>query len=117
MANYANQKRIEITNVEPIFYKTGQPVGNGFYHTIYYDYVDKAAELLNGNAFKLWFYLIRWYNQGWVDFSPAKLKDCMGMSKSSANDARNELINKGFLIEDPEHPNKLIFTPISTKYV
>ena len=114
MANYANQKRIEITNIEPILYKPNKPTGNGFYHTIYYDYVDKAASLLNGNAFKLWTYLIRWYNQGWVDFSPAALKEHYNMSKSSVSDAKQELINKGFLCEEG---NKLIFTPISTKYV
>ena len=114
MANYANQKKIIITNTEPIFYRQGKPMGNGFYHTIYYDYVDKAATLLNGNAFKLWYYLIRWYNQGWVDFSPAALKEHMGMSKSSVSDAKKELIEKGFLIENEKG---FTFTPISTKLV
>lgn len=114
MANYANQKRIIITNTEPIFYTKDKPVGNGFYHTIYYDYIDKAASLLNGNAFKLWLYLIRWYNQGWIDFSPAALKEKLNMSKSSVSDARKELIDKGFLIEQDK---ELIFTPISTKLV
>ncbi len=114
MPNYANQKRIEITNTDVIFYNQGKPIRDGFYHTIYYEYVDKAASLLNGNAFKLWLYLIRWHNQGWVDFSPAALKEKYNMSKSSVADAKKELIEKGFLIEDG---NKLIFTPISTKYV
>jgi len=114
MANYANQKRIKITNTEPIFFSPDKPVKNGFYRSMYYDYVDKAASLLNGNAFKLWYYLIRWHNQGWVDFSPAALKEHMGMSKSSVSDAKKELIEKGFIIEND---NEIIFTPISTKLV
>ena len=56
MANYANQTRIKITNIEPIYYTAGKTVGNGFYPTLYYDFIDKAASLLNGNAFKLWLY-------------------------------------------------------------
>lgn len=114
MANYANQKRIKISNIEPIYYTAGKVVGNGFYPTLYYDYIDKAATLLNGNAFKLWLYLIRWHNKGYVDFSPAALKERMGMSKSSVTDAKNELIDKGFLIENEQ---ELTFNPISTKFV
>lgn len=114
MANYANQKTIKITNIEPIYYTKGKPIGNGFYPTLYYDYIDKAASLLNGNAFKLWLYLIRWHNNGEVDFSPAALKDRMGMSKSSVADAKHELIEKGFLIEEG---NQLVFSPISRTLV
>ena len=114
MANYANQTRVNITNIEPIYYTKGKDIGNGYYPTIYYDYIDKAAMLLNGNAFKLWLYFIRWHNQGWVDFSPAALQKTMGMSKTSVADAKKELINKGFLILT-EHG--LTFTPISTKLV
>ena len=114
MANYANQTRIKITNIKPIYYTQGKTQGNGYYPTLYYDYIDKAASLLNGNAFKLWLYLIRWHNQGWVDFSPAALKDRMGMSKTSVLDAKKELINKGYLSEDE---SGLTFTPISTKLV
>ena len=40
MPNYANQKRIEITNTDVIFYNQGKPIRDGFYHTIYYEYVD-----------------------------------------------------------------------------
>ncbi len=115
MANYANQKKFYITNVEQITYKPGKEVGNGFYPTLYYDYVDKAAELLNGNAFKLWIYLIRWYNKGFVYFSPAALNSCMGLKKSSIQDSRKELEQKGFLI--PQENGDYIFTLISTLLV
>ena len=117
MAYYPNQQKIVLKNMEPILYKDGKPVGNGFYHTIYYDYVDKAAQLLNGNAFKLWTYIVRWHNQGYFDFSPAALKKHYGMSKSSVFDAKEELIKKGFLEQDKDKQNTYYFTPISTKYV
>lgn len=115
MGKYPNQTTIKITNIKPIYYMDGKPVGNGFYPTLYYDYVDKAASLLNGNAFKLWLYLIRWHSKGYVYLSPAAIKDRMGMSKSSVSDAKKELINKGFLKE--EENGELIFTPISTTLV
>lgn len=117
MANYANQKRIELDdNIKVVFHQKNSPT-EGYYPPIEYCYIDKAAQLLNGNAFKLWLYLIRWHNQGWVNFSPAAVEEAMGMKKSSVSDARKELVTKGFLYEDKEHSNKLYFTPISKLFV
>lgn len=115
MANYANQKRYKITNTKPLFHEKNEPIGNGYYPPMYYDYIDKAATLLNGNAFKLWLYLIRWHNQGYVNFSPASVEQCMGLKKSSIQDSKAELEHKGFLIAQDD--GTYLFTPISRTLV
>ena len=117
MANYANQKRVNIDKkqVECLIHQKNQDT-KGYYPPLEYVYIDKAAELLNGNAFKIWLYLLRWYNQGYVYFSPAALEGCMGLKKSSVADSWKELINKGF-IQEIVAGKTYNFTPISNKLV
>lgn len=116
MANYANQKKVNIDKeqVNCLIHHTSDPT-KGYYPPLEYSYIDKAAELLNGNAFKIWLYLLRWYNQGYVFFSPAALEGCMGLKKSSVSDSWNELVNKGFIHK--QQNLTYLFTPISTKLV
>ena len=108
MANYANQKRIELENVETIIHHKEDKT-DGYYPPLEYKYIDDAAKILNGNAFKVWLYLLRWYNQGYVFFSPAAIENSMGIKKSSVSDARKELENKGYLRENDN--GILIFNP------
>lgn len=117
MANYANQKRVDLDaqQIELVKHNRNDKT-DGYYPPLEYVYVDKAASLLNGNAFKLWLYLIRWHNQGYVFFSPAAIENAMGMKKSSISDSWKELENKGF-IQSTDKGNRYIFTPISNKLV
>ena len=69
--------------------------------------------VLNGNAFKLWIYLLSWEGKGIYEFSPANLAKELKMSDEGARNARKELIDKGYLVEDG---NFMEFYPISPLY-
>lgn len=116
MANYANQVKIKINTIttDKIIHHEGDKTKEGFLPPLEKEYVWAAARQLNGNAFKLWLYLLDWYHNGYVFFSPAAIENALGMKKSSVSDSKKELINKGFLIETE---GGLVFTPISTLLV
>lgn len=109
MANYANQKSITITEVDKIKHISNS--GNRFAWSIDYKYEAAAMRRLNGNAFKLWRYILYWDGKGYVDFSPAALKKELNFGKNAPAEALSELIRVGYLRQDPTNENKYIFTP------
>jgi DNA-binding MarR family transcriptional regulator len=111
MANYANQKRMEILNAELLEHKKNTDT-DGYYYPMDYKYIDAAAKELNGNAFKIWLYLLRWRNKGYVFFSPAAIENAMGIKKSSVSDSVKELKLKGIIVEDVDKENKLYFNAV-----
>lgn len=112
MANYANQIKIEINNIEYIFYHKGETVDdNGYIPLLKNSAMYHAAQQLNGNAFKIWMYILRWKDQGYFYFSPAAITNAMGIPKQSVSDAKKELMKKGFIIQDENNPNKYYFSP------
>ena len=112
MANYANQIKINIPNIEYIFYHEGESIDeNGYIPLLKNTYMYHASQQLNGNAFKIWMYILRWKNQGYFYFSPAAITAAMGIPKQSISDAKKELIQKGFIIQDNENENKYYFHP------
>lgn len=110
MANYANQKTIAIEGVERI--KHIKDSGNSFSWGIDFKYESAAALRLNGNAYKVWRYLLKWYGKGSVDYSPAELKKTMGLGKNAPTEAFNELLRLGYLRPDPDNSTKYIFNPV-----
>ena len=116
MANYANQRFIDLDQeqMEQLVHHKDEPT-DGYYPPLEYKYVNKAAELLNGNAFKIWMYMLQWRGKGQVDFSPADVDKRMKIKKSSVNDSWKELEQQGFL--HYMGGNKYKFTPISNKQV
>ena len=115
MANYKNQKRMDILNVELLEHKSNTPT-EGYYPPTEYTYIDAAATELNGNAFKIWLYLLRWKNKGFVFFSPAAIENAMGIKKSSVSDSVSELKKKGIITEDADSPNKLYFNAVPDEW-
>ena len=109
MANYANQKEIKLGHLSDIVYRKGDT--GAFLQPIKWDPIKEAMRILNGNAFKLWMYLFSWEGNGKYDFSPSGLAKELKMSDEGARNARKELENKGYLIQNNE--NKLEFFPIS----
>lgn len=96
--NYKNQKRIEIKNFNSITHKEG--TNDAFLQPINWEYYDEALKNLSPNAFKVWFYLLRWSGKGYYDFSPANLCDALNIgSKNTVRTVKDELINKKYLIE------------------
>lgn len=111
MANYANQKRMDILNADLVEHKKGTE-SDGYYYPMDYEYIDIAAKELNGNAFKIWLYLLRWRNKGYVFLSPAAIENAMGIKKSSVSDSIKELKLKGVITEDVDKENKMYFNAV-----
>lgn len=110
MANYANQKTVIITEVDKILHTKDS--GNQFVWSIDFKYEAAAMKRLNGNAFKLWRYLLRWYGKEKVDYSPAALREELGLGKNAPSEAFDELIKVGYLKSVPGISNKYTFTPV-----
>jgi len=107
MATYANQKVIVLGHLNDIVSHPGDTTP--FLKATKWDPIKNAMRILNGNAFKLWIYLLSWEGKGVYEFSPANLAKELKMSDEGARNARKELIDKGYLVEDG---NRLEFFPI-----
>lgn len=110
MANYSNQLRIDLTNLEKVTHKKDD--GNRFIQPINFKYEAAAMRNLNGNAFKIWRYLLRWYGKDYFYFSPAAIRKELGLGENGATTARKELEKKGYLIPVKDKENVYIFTPV-----
>ena len=109
MANYANQKTIKLGHLSDIKHKEGKQ--EQFLQPVNWAPLKEAMRLLSGNGFKLYMYLLSWEGKGVYDFSPAGIAKETKMSDEGARKARNELVEKGFLI--PMDNGHLEFFPIS----
>jgi hypothetical protein len=110
MANYSNQLRINLTNFEKIAHK--EKDGNRFIQPINFKYEAAAMRNLNGNAFKLWRYFLRWYGKDHFFFSPAAVRKELGLGENGATTARKELETKGYLTSVEGKNNTYVFTPV-----
>ena len=109
MANYANQKRIQLGHLGNIVAKADAK--EAFLPPTRWDPLKAAMRILNGNAYKLWVYLLSWEGQGYYDFSPSNLSKELSISDQGARNARQELIDKGYLV--PIKNGTYEFFPIS----
>lgn len=108
MPNYANQLKVYLTDLNKI--KHTQFSTNRFIQPIDFKYEAAAMRDLNGNAFKIWRYLLRWYGKEYFFYSPAAIRKELGLGENGATTARKELERKGYLqkIEDKENAYKFI---------
>ena len=97
MATYANQKIIRLGHLSDITSKYGD--GEAFLQNVKWNPIKTAMRILNGNAFKLWMFLLSWEGKGMYEFSPANLAKELKMSDEGARNARKELVEKGYLLE------------------
>lgn len=111
MANYANQKTIKLGHLGDIAVRTGDI--EPFLKPVKWAPIKIAMRVLNGNAFKLWMYLLSWDGKGSYEFSPANLAKELKMSDEGARNARKELVAKGYLVEDG---NIMEFFPVSPQF-
>lgn len=96
MANYANQHRIYTTQFETIEH-TATMKGQ-FLKPMVWEKLDNINTDLTGNELKLWLYIMKWYGQGYYDFSPVNLEIALGISKNTILSAKEELIKKGYIV-------------------
>lgn len=109
MASYANQKLIRLGHLQDITYHSGDE--GAWLQSLRWDPIKAAMRILNGNAFKLWVFLLSWEGKGSYEFSPANLAKELKMSDEGARNARKELIDKGYLVE--VSANNFEFFPVS----
>lgn len=93
MKPIANQKRITIYK-EKVSRDTGKERP---YFLAYIDTLEKAAQELKGNAFKVYIYLLTNLDGFHFGLSPQDISNKYGMSLDSARDAIKQLIDKGYL--------------------
>lgn len=110
MANYSNQLRINLTDFEKIIHKNKD--GNRFIQPINFKYEAAAMRNLNGNAFKIWRYLLRWYGKDYFYFSPAAIRKELGLGENGATTARKELESKGYIKPVEGKENIYTFIPV-----
>lgn len=111
MANYSNQLRINLTDLDKIKHQQ-QDSGNRFIQPIDFKYEAAAMRNLNGNAYKIWRYLLRWYGKDYFYFSPAAIKKELGLGENGATSARKELEAKGYITKVEGKENVYTFTPV-----
>ena len=102
MPNYANQKEIKLGHLPDIVSKAGD--NQPFLQAIKWGPIKEAMRVLNGNAFKLWMYLFSWEGKGTYEFSPANLAKELKMSDQGARNARDELVQKGYIVDNEFFP-------------
>ena len=110
MAKYANQLRVNLIDLDKI--KHTYKSGNRFIPAIDYKYEEAAMRNLNGNAFKLWRYLLRWYGKDYFFYSPSAINEALGFGKNGATTAREELEKKGYITRVPDKLNVYTFSPV-----
>lgn len=109
--NYANQLKLVLTNFEQIVHKVGSK--NRFIQPIDFKYEAAAMRNLNGNTFKVWRYLLRWYGKpNQFYYSPAAIRKELGIGENGAATARKELEAKGYIKPVEGKHNVYTFTPV-----
>lgn len=108
MPNYNNQLRINLTDLDKIIHQQG----NRFIQPVDFKYEAAAMRNLNGNAFKVWRYLLRWYGKEYFYFSPSAIARELDMGERSVTNSRIELETKGYLIKESGKANTYSFTPV-----
>ena len=110
MANYSNQLHIRLKDVEKITHTPKD--GNCFCPVINFKYEAAAMRRLNGNAYKIWRFLLRWNGKGSFFFSPAAIQKELGVGENGATTARKELERCGYLTKVEDKNNVYIFCPV-----
>lgn len=106
MANYANQKTIEIKkeSIDKVAHVTGS--NESFLRAIDWKYIEQAQQVLTGNEFVLLVYILKWAGKGEFDFSPAAVEIATQMSDSTATRARTTLEQLGFIKQKEDRVNR-----------
>ena len=110
MPNYSNQVRINLTGLDKILHKEND--GCRFIKSVNFKWEAVAMRNLNGNAFKIWRYLLRWYGKDHFYFSPAAIKKELGLGENGATSARKELEAKGYITPVEGKENVYTFCPV-----
>ena len=82
------------------------------YMRVNMDALDMAGKQLKAGAFKLWIYFAKNQQDYTFALSPQHVKDIFNMSKTQYDNARQELIEKGFLVRQDRNFYHFYETPV-----
>lgn len=88
---------------------------NRFIPPIDFKYEAAAMRNLNGNAFKLWHYILSWHDKKSFNFLPSVICNELGFGENEVTEARKELERKGYITKDDDKVNNYFFTPVLPK--
>lgn len=83
------------------------------YLIAYKDIIENSAKVLNGNAFKLYIYLLSHNETYFFGFSPKDVSERFGCSADTVRSSFSILVDKGFLTLESGSKTKYIFTDYS----
>lgn len=97
MANYANQKTVEISNeiINQVAHK--ERADGAFLRAIDWKYIRLAQQVLSGNEFTLLTYMLQYAGKGYYEFSPASIEIDTQMSDTTAQRALKRLQEVGYV--------------------
>lgn len=95
MANYANQKTINIQSLDKIYHTPNS--SKQFLKAIDWEYLMKVMGVLSGNEFKIYLYILKWSGKKKYFFSPADIQIRLNIGEDTARKAFKILIDYGFL--------------------
>lgn len=107
--NYVNQIQVDVTHIKKIIHGTKSKTM--FIPPVEYEYEENAMRKLNGNAFKLWRYFLRWGGKNLIFYSPSAINKELGLGINGAKTAFKELVDKEFMIKSKDKDNIFIFVP------
>ena len=87
------------------------------YMRVNIDALDMAGKMLKAGAFKLWIYFAKNQHDYTFALSPQHVKELFNMSKTQYDNARQELISKGFLVRQDRNFYHFYETPIEREQV
>lgn len=82
------------------------------YMRVNMDALDKAAKNLKAGAFKLWIYFAKNQHDYTFALSPKHVKELFNMDKTQYDNARAELVEKGYLVVQDRKYYHFCETPI-----
>ena len=114
MANYKNQKRINIGELKtPLLHikKEKEDEKEQFLLSLNWKELLNVMSDLEPAEYILWQYLLKWRGKTFYDFSPADLEINFGWSENSSRKYRNALEKKGYIIKNSQNQYEFIPYP------
>lgn len=112
MPDIRNQHFIKIEELgRPLEHLSGETY---FLKALNWEPLMNVMSDLSHSAFIMWMYLNKWRGKGVYEFSPANIEDNFGISDVTIRKYKQELIEKGYLVQESQNHFSFIPYPENT---